>query len=180
MHFYKVHSHYYVKADKTHLQWHIMSYISLKISANIQKGSYNKAIISAHQLRKKNQSNALRPSSIFQKVFRTKNGLLQKAAVHKPGIRDFQAKKYFKWFGAFFFFFVFHIMAKLAQKLYLREQLLWASYLIRLFELPVVRSFLFQNMVYIIVRAHRLVLSDRSRKCLVVKSSYVPLTFTHQ
>ena len=96
MHFYKVHSHYYVKADKTHLRWHIMSYISLKISANIQKGSYNKAIISAHQLRKKNQSNALRPSSIFQEAFRTKNGLPQKAAVRKPGIRDFQAKKYFK------------------------------------------------------------------------------------
>ena len=28
---------YYVKTDKAHLEWHIMSYISLMVSANIKK-----------------------------------------------------------------------------------------------------------------------------------------------
>ena len=64
-------------------------------------------------------------------------------------------ENYFKWFGAFFLFLVLYIMANVGLKLHLREQLVWASNIIRLFLLPILRSFSFQNMVYINARAHR-------------------------
>ena len=136
-------------------------------------------IISVHQQRKKNQSNALRPSSIFQEAFRTRNGLPQKAAVRKPVYETFKERNTSNDLGLSSSF-----SSSTSWQNQHRNNICVSSFcephtLSDYLYFPLFVVFLFLNMVYIIVRTHRLVLSDRSRKCLDVKSLYVPLTFTH-
>ena len=116
----------------------------------------------------RNKTKVLRSSSIFQEAILDKEWTNRWKLQHSD-TQEIGGRTTSNDLGLSSPFYSSTSMAKVAQEIYLREQLLWAFNLIRLFLFPVVRSFSFQNMVYINAHVRRDMLCDRSRKMLGTK-----------